>query len=571
MNALPGFRSSMKITRLVLACAFALLSAAAVAETVIRPVPIPDMSKLDKTQASELIEMRAEFDRSKPTLVGAQLAQAYALLASSYAQAGFLDAADTALANAIVVTPEDARWIYLHGMLARMRNQPAQSRELLEQALRLDRKYLPIRIATIEARLAAGEADAARQAADQAGAEGKDSALLASLRARIALRQGRHADALTAVNEALRLDPGANQLYSLLADVYAAQGNTVSADAARAKAGNVTVKQLDTLMAGFLGVHAISLPTPGSQPASAAGATDKDDPLTQARFLIGVQQYTSARAPLEQALKRKPNDSGLLGLSARVEALLGNRNLAATRANDAVRLSPNDAAALVTRAVVAETGGDEAAAQADYEKAIGLDASLTEARLLLGNRYMRSNRFAPAAEQYRQLVKLQPSVAEHHGRLAAAQVADGRCAEALRDLEAALSPQDDKPKPYLKQIFVRVASTCRGASDAQRKLAADYAGDIYRRKQPAPQAIEAVALANAAAGNFTVAEEMQSSAMFAAVRDGGNEAAEPFREFFKKFQAKQLPDRPWPAEYSFFKPARLQPQPPAPAAAPATR
>lgn len=554
----------MKLTHLALAGALVLLSATALADNVIRPVPIPDLSKLGKAEAAELVEMRAEFDRSKPNLVGEPLAKAFSLLASSYAQAGFYAEADVALANAIVVTPDDARWIYLRGMLARMRNQPAQASALLEQALRLDRKYLPIRVAVIEARLASGDVDAARQAVDQAGADAKGSAMIASLRARVALRQGRHADALAALEEALRLDPGANQLYGVQADVYTAQGNTAAATAARAKAGTVAVKQLDPLLAGFLGARTIDLTASSAQPAAA----DRDDPLTRARFLIGVKQFDAARAPLDEALRSKPNDAGLLSLSARVEALLGNRNVALARANDAVRLSPNDPAALVTRGVVAETGGDEAAAQTDYEKAIGLDANSTEARLLLGNRYMRTSRFTLAAEQYRQLVKLEPKIAEHHGRLAAAQVADGRCTEALSDLEATLKA--NQRQGYAAQVFVRVASTCRGTTAAQHKVAADYARRLYVER-PIPQVIEAVALANAAEGNFTVATEMQGSAIFAAVRDGGNEAADPFREFFGKFQAKQMPDKPWPADSGLFRPARLQPQPsrPAPVAQPA--
>lgn len=557
----------MKLNRLALAGALALLSTAALAQNVIRPVPIPDMSKLPKAEAEQLVEMRAEFDKSKPTLAGEQLAKAYSLLASSYAQSGFYAEADAALANALVVTPDDARWIYLRGMLARMRNQQAQSAEFLEQAFRLDRKYLPIRIAVIESRLAGGDVDAARQAADQGGTEGKDSAVLASLRGRIALRQGRHAEALTAINEALRLDPGANQLYAVQADIYAAQGNKAAADAARAKAGTVAAKQLDVLLAGFLGARTIDTsPQPAAAPAAAA-APGKEDPLTQARFFISVQQYDSARTALDQALKSTPNNSGLLGLSARVEALLGNRPLATTRANEAVRLAPNDPSALVTRGVVAETGGDEAAAQADYEKAIGMDGSLTEARLLLANRYMRQGRYAPATEQYRQLVKLDSKVVEHYGRLAAAQFADGRCTDALRDLEAAL--QANQRHGYIAQVYVRVAATCRGTTEAQRKSAIDYARRLYSERST-PQVIEAAALTEAAGGNFTVAQEVQGSAMFAAVRDGGNEAAEPFREFFKKFEAKQMPDRPWPADSNLFKPARLQPLPvrTAPAAAP---
>ena len=556
----------MKLNRLALAGALALLSTAALAQNVIRPVPIPDMSKLPKAEADQLVEMRAEFDKSKPTLAGEQLAKAYSLLSSSYAQAGFYAEADAALANALVVTPDDARWIYLRGMLARMRNQQAQSSEFLEQAFRLDRKYLPIRIAVIESRLIGGDVDAARQAADQGGTEGKGSAVLASLRGRIALRQGRHAEALAAINEALQLDPGANQLYAVQADIYAAQGNKAAADAARAKAGTVAPRQLDVLLAGFFGAQSIDTsPRPAAAPAAAAPS--KDDPLTQARFFISVQQYDSARTALDQALKSTPNNSGLLGLSARVEALLGNRPLATTRANEAVRLSPNDPSALVTRGVVAETGGDEAAAQADYEKAIGLDGNLTEARLLLANRYMRQGRYAPATEQYRQLIKLDGKIVENYGRLAAAQFADGRCTDALRDLEASL--QSNQRHGYLAQVYVRVAATCRGTTEAQRKSAIDYARRLYSERST-PQVIEAAALTEAAGGNFTVAEEVQGSAMFAAVRDGGNEAAEPFREFFKKFQAKQMPDRPWPADSNLFKPARLQPLPvrTAPAAAP---
>ncbi|WP_386069714.1 tetratricopeptide repeat protein [Tahibacter sp. UC22_41] len=556
----------MKLNRLALAGALALLSTAALAQNVIRPVPIPDMSKLPKAEADQLVEMRAEFDKSKPTLAGEQLAKAYSLLSSSYAQAGFYAEADAALANALVVTPDDARWIYLRGMLARMRNQQSQSADFLEQAFRLDRKYLPIRIAVIESRLISGDVDSARQAADQGGTEGKGSAVLASLRGRIALRQGRHAEALAAINEALQLDPGANQLYAVQADIYAAQGNKAAADAARAKAGTVAPRQLDVLLAGFFGAQSIDT-SPRPAAASAAAAPSKDDPLTQARFFISVQQYDSARTALDQALKSTPNNSGLLGLSARVEALLGNRPLATTRANEAVRLSPNDPSALVTRGVVAETGGDEAAAQADYEKAISLDGNLAEARLLLANRYMRQGRYAPATEQYRQLIKLDGKVVENYGRLAAAQFADGRCTDALRDLEASL--QSNQRHGYLAQVYVRVAATCRGTTEAQRKTAIDYARRLYAERST-PQVIEAAALTEAAGGNFTVAQEVQGSAMFAAVRDGGNEAAEPFREFFKKFEAKQMPDRPWPADSNLFKPARLQPLPvrTAPAAAP---
>lgn len=550
----------MKFTRIALACVLALAALAAAADTI-RPVPIPDLSKLDKTRAAQLVEMRQEFDKAKTTLVGPPLSQAYATLAANYQQVGFTEEADVALGNAVLVSPEDARWIYLRGILAGKRNQPAQARDYFEQAFRLEREYLPIRLAVIESRLAAGETDSARQLIEQAGEAGKDDARLAALRARVALQQKRYPEALAAVEAAIKLDPAANQLYSLQAEIYTAQGNSAAANSARARAGNTAARTLDPLGDGFLGLRT----TGPSRPADAAKS---DDPLTQARFLIEVGQYASAREHLAKMLKSEPGNIGLLGLSARLEAMLGSHSTASTQAAEAVRLAPKDALILVTRGVVAETGGDENAAQSDYEKAIGMDGKLAEPRLLLGNRYMRLGRYAQAIEQYRQLVKLDPRQADGYARLAAAQVAAGRCGDALRETEAA-TKEYPRMGPLL-QTYVRVAATCPAATKEQRKTASEFAGLLYKSNLT-PQVSEAVALINAAEGNFTAASELQGSAMFAAVRDGGNEAAEPFRVFFKQFQAKQMPDRPWPVDNPLFKPARLQPQPARAAEAPAPR
>ena len=116
---------------------------------------------------------------------------------------------------------------------------------------------------------------------------------------------------------------------------------------------------------------------------------------------------------------------------------------------------------------------------------------------------------------------------------------------------------------------MRLTATCRGATEQQIMTARAYAKDLYRTRNT-PAVTEAVALLNASASNFTVAEELQSAAIFAAVRDGGTEAAAPFQEFFKRFKAKQMPERPWPSDDGYFKPRRLQPLPPAkPAAKPA--
>ena len=172
----------MKFTRIALGCAFALLSTAALAQSVIRPVPIPDMSKLAKAEADTLVETRAVFDKTKPNLVGSALAEAYALLASTYTQAGFYDAADVALGNATVVVPDDARWIYLRGLLARMRGDLAASETaLLDAEKRLQGGRNAMTAAVTQAELASLRFERG----DQADARRRLGAALPVLRASV--------------------------------------------------------------------------------------------------------------------------------------------------------------------------------------------------------------------------------------------------------------------------------------------------------------------------------------------------------------------------------------------------
>ncbi len=44
------------------------------------------------------------------------------MLGALYAQAGFYDVAAIALENAAALAPNDARWIYAEGIVARMQN-----------------------------------------------------------------------------------------------------------------------------------------------------------------------------------------------------------------------------------------------------------------------------------------------------------------------------------------------------------------------------------------------------------------------------------------------------------------
>ncbi|UXI67823.1 tetratricopeptide repeat protein [Tahibacter amnicola] len=533
----------MNRIRLALACALALgCAASAFAAGVIKPLPQPDLSRLDKAQAETLQKTREAFETARKTLIGPPLAEAYALIAGDYARAGYPEIAEVALFNANAVAPEDGRWIYVQGVLASQRNQAAVARDYFEKAFAVDKKYLPIRVALVTALLAQGEVARAGQLVDEGIGIAKTEPKLYALRGEVALKQNRPADAVVAYTEALKLDPNANKLYGPLADALQAKGDAAGAAAARQKAGQTPPRLADPLAVGF----------------SRTGPKPTEDPIALATFFANAGQYAVARQHLDRALQEKPGNVGILGMYARIEAMAGNLDAARARADAAIKAAPDDALPVLTRGVIAETAGNEDAARADYEKVIKADPKLAEPRLLLGNHWMRKGQYAQAIEQYRQLTVIDAERLENYNRLAAAQVLAGKCADALKDVDAGLRAHPRNA--LLVQLFVRLASTCRQAGDAERGMALDLGKRLYNQV-PSPQITEALALAQAANGHFDEAVQLQGAAIFAAVRDGGNAAADHYRDYFQRFQARQLPERPWPATIAYYKPEPLRPIP----------
>jgi tetratricopeptide (TPR) repeat protein len=171
---------------------------------------------------------------------------------------------------------------------------------------------------------------------------------------------------------------------------------------------------------------------------------------------------------------------------------------------------------------------------------------------------MRSAHYAEAAEHYRQLAALAPENIETRSRLVAAQVAAGHCGEALAQVNDMLGKRAQDGN--LMQIFVRLASTCAAAKPQERSMALDYARALYKQRPDAGDSA-ALALAFAAQGKFDEAQKSQAEAIYEAVRAGNTPLAQMYRSTMQQFVAKQVPDRPWPANHPYFKPERLTPVP----------
>jgi len=559
--------SSKNLAAALAALLILLASPAFAEEALVKPVPVPDLSRLPADKAKTLRDARIEFEKMKPTLVGDNLAGAYALLGSFYARSGFYPEAAIALEDAAALAPTDARWIYAQGVIARMQKQNAPAQQYYERAFAIDQNYLPMRMALVNVKIEQGDLDGAKKLLADHTKDNPPDAVSYAMLGEIDLKQKRYAEAVDATNKALANDPKATKLYAQLADAYTGAGNAKAAADARAKVGDGVPELGDPIMLGLVQTQVTQAPEAPAQ----SGAAAKDDasapsgvsptalrsltPAREAEFLLATGQYDAARQKLESAMRSRPNDSELLYTYARVEAADGNMTQAKSRAQAAVDANSRDPAAWAVFGRVLEMANDDRGEQDAYEKSIAIDPK-SEAQIALGDVLMRNGRYDDAAARYRALTQASPGDAEAWTHLMAAEAAAGKCTAAIRELNGALAK--DARNGILMQLFVRLTATCPASNAEEKRMALDYGDKLYHQSDAAPIA-EAYALALAANGKWDDAIKIQQGAMFVLVRNGHKGELPGYRDFLQQFQAKKLPDKPWPPMSGLLKPERPAP------------
>lgn len=537
-----------RLSALAFALSFAAAGVAAPAgEPNLQPVPVPDLSKFPQATADVLRKERASFDSVSRNVSGDALVETYSLLASAYARAGLYPEAAVALEDAARLAPDNGIWPYAQGVVAHLQKRDDAARGFFNRAFSLSPDYLPVRVAMVNLRIQAGDLASARSLLTEYTPRHPGVAVPFALLGDIAMREKRPAEAIDALNTALKLDPKATKLYAQLADAYEASGNAKAAAEARAKVGD--------------GMPALADPV-GIRFSGPALATAPADPLLQASseasMALASRQYDKARGLADEALRLRPNDPTLLALQARIEAASGNLPQARSRADAAIAAGPDNAVAWLNQGLVLEMTNDEGAAQRAYDKAIALDPTLVEPRIRRGNFLMRAGRFDDAASAYRAVIANDAKETAGWVHLVAAEVAAGKCAPVLKEINAALAK--DSKNGFLLQLFVRLASTCGTVGGDERKMALDYAQAMYHQVDAAPVG-EAYALALAANGRWDDALKTQQAAMFVLLKNNKKDELGDYREFMKAFEAHKLPDRPWPPGHVLFHPQRAAPDP----------
>ncbi|MEO8459792.1 MAG: tetratricopeptide repeat protein, partial [Dokdonella sp.] len=466
------------------------------ADALLKPLPSGELSRLPPAQAKWLRDERADFDAAKAALLGGPLVEAYARIGSAYGKLGLYDVAEIALYDASQLAPEVSGWIYAQGLIADAQKQSAAAVAFYSRAIAIDKNYLPYRIAFAEAKLRAGDAEAGRAQLSQYAADTADEPRAHAVLGDIAMAQKKYPEAIAQYQLALKFDPQANAVEAKLADAYTASGDAKSAATARAKAGHVAARLTDPVRDAIVG--------------AALNGDEVATEIAKATFFSNNNRYAAALESLDAALRLQPNDPQALAFHARVDAISGNLAQASQRAQAALAAAPNSAVVLVTDATIKEMTKDDAGADASYRKAIAGGPTFADARLRYGTFLMRTGKTADALAQFKELTRLEPARAEGWAYQTAAEVVLGRCADALQELTAQTK---ERPKNLLvRQLFVRIAATCKSATAEQRKAALADGGNLYTNTK-GPDVADAFALALAANGRWEDAVQIESGAM----------------------------------------------------------
>lgn len=305
-------------------------------------------------------------------------------------------------------------------VIALMRRQPEQSRELLDRALELDPKNDEIIASDAEWYLRQGKPERARDRFAEA-IELNPLKLIPRIgHIRASLGAGDTESAIQEVTELRKLQPNSMMIVFQDSVVQLAAGNY---EAAKSAADEVLAR--DRYHAMAMNVAGNSAYALGLYEQAIARLTnylqvmpqDNQARMVLAASLLRLKDAATAKTVLQPLLANEPQDARVLTLMGTAEALTGNNEAAVKYLDKAAALSPEDQALRSQLGMIRIVTGDPAKGVTDLQQVIALspasDTSGTgggidprEVTLIVG--HLKTGDFAAALENVKRLQKDHP-------------------------------------------------------------------------------------------------------------------------------------------------------------------
>lgn len=493
------------------------------------PIPEVDVSGAERLMQEAIVESRQEI---------AELLTATALdrtvLAGAYGRLGALalllemeTQADTCFGNARKLQPDELRWPYYAGYLAMMAGNTDKALDYLEAAKRIDPDYPTLYLRLGKVYLDRSELDRAHTALERiAEAPGLVTAANYYL-GQIANLERRHRDAVAHLEKALAADPQASGVHYPLAQAYRALGQ-------------------DQQAREHLGLFQLQTPV-AKDPLleQLQGATKRSLPAFQ-KALHATRQgdYVTAAEHFASGLAVDPDNTPARVSYARALYLSGHRDRAGAELEKALTVKPGELLANFLQGVLLQQQGQMNKAADYYRRILNIDPGHAGALFYLANLHFDSGRYPDAAAGYAK------------ARAAAREIAPARLLELVARLragepEAGIAARLKKlieeypDDPMLSYALARLLAA---AADLEVR-APEQALNIAQRLsllQPIPPHQRALALAQAASGQFEQATRTQQQAIAMAAWMALPTELETMNRELASYNKGKKPPAAWP-------------------------
>jgi tetratricopeptide (TPR) repeat protein len=420
--------------------------------------PLPDLDvELFPRAARDSLSRAARHASEHPADAGA--AGALGRLLQAWEQ---WDAAHEAYARATALAPETFDWPYLDAVVLQRLARHDQALPRLRRAAALRPAYLPVRLRLAEALVEAGALAEGRRLLEALAREPAAEPAAEFFLGRIAMLEGRAADAIRHFERATTLFPRLGAAHYALARLYRAAGRREAAEAAldaHTRYGPIWPRVDDPVLASV-----------------ANAREDGRARLQRGVALAQAGDLKDAIAEHEAALEVDP---ALAEAHVNLVSLYGQaRDWAKAEAHfeGAVAAGLNTADLHYDHGVVlGEQQQWDRAAEA-YRRALAVNPLHARARNNLGHLLERRREYEEAAAEYRQAVAAQPSFRLARFNLGRMLLALGRNDEAAAELEKLRYPEDQESPRYvfaLATAYVRAGRRAEGLelSREARRLA----------------------------------------------------------------------------------------------------
>jgi len=359
------------------------------------PVALPDLSNVAAPVRAQL--------RAREAVLHAALANPAASLeerAARYGQLGdvlmaamFFDDARLCYRQAAALVPDEARWPYLLGHATLRAGDRERAAVAFARAAQLEPAYVPALVWLGEMQLDLGRNDEALVTFGTAVSQSPNSAAALFGAGRAALARGSYGEAVSYLEQVLRIDPRASVVHYPLAMAYRHVGAADKAEPLLLRRGSVAPVMADPLMASAEVVldSAVSHEAAGMQ-------------------ALRAQDWTGAVAAFRKGLVVAPDDASLRYWMASALIASGDAAGAEREFRDVLRRHPDYAKAHFSIGAIMAQRGQRTEALAAYQSAVRYAPNMPEARLRLADTLRAAGQLREAFAQYDEAVRLDPKV-----------------------------------------------------------------------------------------------------------------------------------------------------------------